>query len=378
MQPVKQPQATGVAYAPAARSMRRRIGSRARLWARATFSRDSLMSSVKSFAWVAPLTVLIWIYAEREHVDKMSNVPINISLRGNDPTRFVRLESPLDGSVHADLTGPQGKLDEVKELLGSRGVTLEIDHNLSGGEHEIGVAAELNRLPEIVSRGVTISACVPAELRVIVDPLKEVDVEVKARPEDLQKLKGPPVFTPAKVKIIGPRSVIDAAMAAEGRGRPLVAYAKLTSDELAGTGKQELSSVAVVPSVEIRNPNVSLLPTSVSAVIDVSNLEDTIELHGVTVLAAQPGNTNADKYKPVFDTTLASVAVTGPKEEIDQLRNQTFRPTAFFKVVYPRDINTPPDPAPLTYELPPHCHVSEQDRQRQITYTLEKRKLSDQ
>ena len=363
---------------PAARSISARLGSKFRLWARGTFSRDSFVNSLKSLAWVAPLTALIWVYAVREHVDKMSNVPITITLRGNDPTRFVRLEAPLDGSIHADLNGPQGQLDQVKELLGSKGVAIEIDHNLGSGEHEIGVAAELNRLPEIESRGVTVSSCVPPELRVVVDPLRETELEVKARPEDLQKLKGPPVFTPSKVKIFGPRSIIDAAVAtAEAVGRPLVVCARLSNDQLANSGKQEISSVAVMPSVELRNPNVSLLPTAVAAVIDVSNAEDTIVLPGVVVLAAQPGNANADHWKPVFaETNLARMTVTGPKDEIEQLRNGSFRPSAFFKVVYPAG-GGQPDPAPLTYELPPHCRVSDEDQQRRISYTLQLRKPGD-
>lgn len=381
LQGVKPSPPSGVIYSTP-RSMQARLGSKLRLWARSTFSRDSFVNSLKSLAWVAPLTVLIWVYAVREHVDKMSNVPITISLRGNDPTRFVRLESPLDGNIHADLSGPQGQLDDVKELLGSKGVAIEIDHNLTPGEHEIGVAAELNRLPEIVERGVTVSSCVPPELKVVVDPLREAELEVKARPEDLQKLKGPPVFTPSKVKLVGPRSIIDAALStADVTSRPLVAYAKLSNDQLANTGKQEISSVAVTPSVELRNPNVALLPTSVSAVIDVSNAEDTIVLNAVTVFAAQPGNANADHWKPVFaETNLARVTVTGPKDEIEQLRNGSFRPSAFFKVAYPANVATgqQPDPAPLTYELPPHCRVSEEDQQRKISYTLQARKPGDQ
>ena len=39
-----------------------------RRWFRDTFSREQLVSALRSLIWVAPLTVLIWIYAESEQV----------------------------------------------------------------------------------------------------------------------------------------------------------------------------------------------------------------------------------------------------------------------------------------------------------------------
>src|SRR5688572_16294126 len=62
-----------LSYAPvAARASRRAYwASATRRWARDTFSREQIISSLKSLAWVAPLTVLIWIYAEREQLARL-------------------------------------------------------------------------------------------------------------------------------------------------------------------------------------------------------------------------------------------------------------------------------------------------------------------
>src|SRR5688500_925653 len=48
------------------RSLGRRSSALVRRWARDTFNREQLLSSLRALAWVAPLTLLIWIYAERE------------------------------------------------------------------------------------------------------------------------------------------------------------------------------------------------------------------------------------------------------------------------------------------------------------------------
>src|SRR5436305_9069569 len=48
-----------------------------RRWVRNTFTRDQIASGLRSLLWVAPLTVLIWIYAEREQT---TNAPVNIPI----------------------------------------------------------------------------------------------------------------------------------------------------------------------------------------------------------------------------------------------------------------------------------------------------------
>lgn len=378
IQPLKSRDAVELTYTPAPRrSYRKRLGSRLRSWARSTFSRESFISSLKSFAWVAPLTVLIWIYAEREHVTTAPNVGFNVAVPVNEAGRVVRLVSPIGGSIHAALTGPQAELDQVKDWLESTSVMIEIDRNLSPGEHEIPVAAELNRLPRLVSHGITATDCMPANIKVSIDPIREIALEVRVRPEDASKLNAA-VFTPSKVKIIGPESLLNRAMRdGDGTGRPLVAYANLGQykQQLSEAGKHEISSVALAPSIEISNA--TIFPTTVSAVVDVSSPETSVTLHGVRVLAASPDVENADRFKPVFDSTIPTLTVSGPESEIQALKEGRTGATAIFEVHYPTDAGGPLE-SPVIYQLPPHCHVSAEDQQRTIKYTLQPRKLGDQ
>ena len=73
-------------------------------WVQHALSRDSLMSSFKTLLWLAPLTGLIWIYAEREQVVSLPGQAITVGVRSNDPNTFVRLAS--DPRVTVRLSGP--------------------------------------------------------------------------------------------------------------------------------------------------------------------------------------------------------------------------------------------------------------------------------
>ena len=55
-----------------------------------------LIDGLKTFLWVAPLTVLIWIYAEREQIATLPDVPVAIEVRSAATDRVVMLVSPED------------------------------------------------------------------------------------------------------------------------------------------------------------------------------------------------------------------------------------------------------------------------------------------
>jgi hypothetical protein len=358
------------------RPLRTKLRWAIRTWARSTFSRDSFLASLRSLLWVAPLTLLIWIYAEREQVVPLKGVPVALDTRSNEVGRVVRLLSPAGGTVSLELEGPQAELEQVKDWLESTSVPIEVDRNLGPGEHQFPIAAQLNRLPKISSSGVTVVSSIPAEVRVFVDPIKQWDLEVKARPEDKKTLSGPQVFTPAKVRISGPQSVIEAAMqTAAAQGQSLVAYANFApfKQQLAEPGKHSLSSVAVSPSVRIDDASVTVSPATVSADIEVTDkAEKTITLPYVRVLAAYPPDVQkADQLKPVYESTIPNVIVSGPDQQIALLQEQKFVPAAIFEVRY--DEVESPTPAPVMFQLPPGVHVSEQDAQRKITYTFKPR-----
>lgn len=369
-----------VTYAPVRRPLRKRIGWAFRIWARNTFSRESFISSFKSLLWVAPLTALIWIYAEREEDVTLNNVPVVLDVRGSDPRTFVRLASG-NPTIHVDLKGRQVDVEQIKDWLQTTPVDIEVARNLTPGEHTISLQFELNQLQRVKNKGVTLVNCTPAEITVDVDEIETMDLEVRARPEDSKTL-GSPIFSPARVKISAPRHLLRQAQQ-DTAGQGLVAYANFAPFKqiLAEPGKHSLSGVQVVPSIGIENSDIQ--PRGVSAELNVNNNTDrTITLPYLRVLAATPrdAGARADQYKPNFDPTLTNVTVTGPEQQIALLQDPNYTPTPFpaaiFEVNY-NDIENPA-PAPIMYQLPPGVHVVEQDPPRKITYSFKPRSAESQ
>src|SRR5213595_2181335 len=71
----------------------RRWSAVARRWFRDTFNKEQLISGLRSLIWVAPLTVLIWIYAEREQIiTTPTPLYIPIQVVSTDPDRVVTLK----------------------------------------------------------------------------------------------------------------------------------------------------------------------------------------------------------------------------------------------------------------------------------------------
>src|SRR5262249_40168890 len=69
-------------------------------------SRENVGNFFKTLAWVAPLTILIWVYAEREQVTTDQPVTIPVAMKDANPNRVVRLLN-ADNNITAALTGPR-------------------------------------------------------------------------------------------------------------------------------------------------------------------------------------------------------------------------------------------------------------------------------
>src|SRR5947209_4597412 len=96
-------------------SFARRLSMRTRSWARRSFARENLINGIKTMGWVIPLTILIWIYAEREQL-VTATVTIHVEPRNGDRGRFITFDSavgPRVMSIRADLTGPHGRVEQV-------------------------------------------------------------------------------------------------------------------------------------------------------------------------------------------------------------------------------------------------------------------------
>src|SRR5215213_5561758 len=148
----------------APRSRLQRASGATRRWARDTFSREQLVAALKQLAWVAPLTVLIWVYAEREQRTTDADVRFGVEVNTNNPKVFVRLLEPNDGYASADLTGARSQLDKLRRDLGGgmNAVRFEVPADRKDGEHQFPLTFVLGRDNRFA--GVTPSNAVPRNI----------------------------------------------------------------------------------------------------------------------------------------------------------------------------------------------------------------------
>lgn len=307
------------------RSFSLRLRGSARSWARHTFSRDSLMSSLRTFLWVVPLTVLIWVYAEREELGPPEKVTFKFQLVDSEPGRLVRVVEMIDGKpipiegsqVTAEITGPHARLEKVAGQLIAGDVQIPAPR-LDPGVHPL-QANFMADAPIFKSNGITFNSIMPAELTVLVDPMKSVEVEVQPSPEERDSL-AKVEFEPRKVQISMPESF--------ARDHPKVtAYANLTDLTTPGAHQEDAT---ISPSVN--DPHVTLSMVAVHAVYTVKNKNVAGVIPSVPVwptIPPLPNNywgTHHVEIAPGFDT-IREVNVVGPPDVVQKLQDRT--PTGF-------------------------------------------------
>jgi hypothetical protein len=339
----------------AKRSLATRLGQSIRAWVRNTFEKEQLIAGLKSLAWVAPMTVIIWVYAEREQTSKQP-VQFRIEPRNNDKDRLVEILGPgADGklsaifTVRADLAGPNKGVEQEKEKLeGGGGLQIEIPESLGPGDHQIPLASLLVNDPTFEKEGLTPSGILPAQVTVHIDEIRQDDATVVAR-STVTNLDGPPRFTPATIAVVGPKTALDAARH-DGR---LVAYAELPP--LTDPGQKTISNVPI--TVPINDPHIRLSTSAVSALVTVK--DPTVEgtLQGVPILAAYPPGDLWDKNKATYETTLSDLKVNGPADIIEDVKKpDSMNKPKVFLDLSGGHVPNPPVPgqhytAPLVYEF---------------------------
>ena len=347
-------------------------------WLRRSFTRENLIQGAKTLASVVPLTLLIWIYAERAQVRTQPNVSIAIEVRCNDPRRVVSLLKPYpDKVIVADLTGPPNTLDDVVERLERHtgddpAVEIFIDPTLeTGRSHEIDTAAALSNNP--MFRGTTVSNCQPAKLEVLVDALEEVDVEVQP-PPDITNLTGPPVFTPHTVKVRGPQGAID-DLSKQGK---LAAIADLSGfDGMNVPGPHDFPVVRIKP---LDNPALTFNPSSVEAAVSVKESDVAGTIRSMPIWVFGPPDIMA-KYRVDLSgqAVLTNVKVTGPEDKIKLANQPDFspRPHALLEIKDTDEAGKPLQRR-VTFDLSGlGLHVNDDISEHPIDFTLEENKGSD-
>jgi hypothetical protein len=358
---LKSTTATGPAgAAPAAargsenRSLGRRTAAVVRRWARDTFSREQLMSSLKALMWVAPLTLLIWIYAEREQ-QILEPARFPIVLKSANPSQVVRFVSAGDDTVTADLRGPKARLAQAKEKLdpgsGGGAVQILIDGNRGPGQHDVDLLGQIEKDPRLEDNGVIVTACTPRYVRIEIDTLQEVELEVRAGP-DAERQLASSTFEPAKVKVTAPASAI--------RDAPVPPYAQATLPPTLTPGRHGPLKVPV-KVMGLSDRSVTVKPAVVTATLEVRQSDVRFDIPSVPV-SAEVSDGVINKYNIRFDQFLPNVPVWGPPDKIQQLRDGTLTPKPRARFAVSELDYRKRTTADLEYVLPPGITLRDEAR----------------
>jgi hypothetical protein len=311
---------------------------------------DSLIGFLKTLVWVAPLTLLIWVYAEREQNVKQSGIIVPIEVRTSDPNRIVTLRGPADKNVVLELYGPRAKVDHIRDYLKPKPdegapLVIDIDPKIAAGENKPSTIEQINNNDVFKNNGITVISAQPPYLVVAIDTYADVDVPVRPSPEAAKLLSGKPHFTPETVKLRAPKSVIDS------HPDELFVYADLAN-------REDLRSTTTPAAVKVdavrlywgvSRENVHISPATVAADLAVKPSDIEFTIPSVPISKESPALFDKD-FAVSYTQFINNVVVTGPREQIELMQKNVFKPKAVLEVsILNKDLGR----GPLKFELPP-------------------------
>jgi hypothetical protein len=306
-------------------------------------TRENIVSFLKTMMFAAPLTVLIWVYAESEQQVADTGQTINIVVKSRDPNKVVILDSG-DSSVICDLQGPRSNLDRFKETISiAAPIVIELNTTqISNQKEYISTLDALRENPRFREAGITVQKCSPSMLPVYVDTLERRSLPVRLPPNvPVQDA----TFNPPTVTVTGP-------------SRFFKSFTEVTADVsnlsvLNQPGSHTVENVALQPDP---SGTLTFQPTQVKAILTVAEKDKPYTCLNVPIwVSSDPATINGYSFSLNNNGFVPRLDVIGPPEEIDQLKDHT--PRAVLEIGADAVGNT--NPVPLTIEgLPPHVRLA--------------------
>ena len=347
---------------------------------RHAFSRDGITSFFKTLAWVVPLTALIWAYADREQFVKDVQVQFTIDVRNPDPNRTALLVEPRDRKITVNLSGPNRRVNELRELLISGqvgnggvdkgGVQIDIDPTQPLGENPLVTSILVGEVPSFRDRGVIVSNVSPPLIRVLVDELVDATFVVAPTPDVASMLEGTPTFVPDTITLKLPRSDLENDKKLDAQGRRLI-YADFSS--LPATRQPGLHENVETVLQRPTEHATATLP-KVSASFRVKQLDVAYTISAIPVFLVTPAGL-LDRYTVTYKSTFTDLQVTGPSATIDMLKQQQIPvPKALLEINRDDTSDRLKGQArlrkPRFYDLPDGVTVSSTSRAQEVEFTV--------
>jgi hypothetical protein len=328
--------------------------------------REKLNDGLKTFLWVAPLTALIWIYAERAQIATLEQ-RVQISVTSASSDRVATLLAPVDRSVTLDLRAPRASLDAIRErITNARSLEIVIPDEIGPEfQGDISLTERIERHPLFQEWAVDVERSFPAIARIRVEPKESRTLKLEVKPENSGF--GKVAFEPTHVKISGPRSLIEKLPPDQ------VAYTDLDKLRTYGPGiRTDTVSVLLPPGYD--QEGVSKEPQRVQATVEIKEGEKEM-LPTIGIGVELPSVLLENLPKIIGPRTLPNVEVTGPPAQVARVRQPGGDfPARVRVIIEPDDLKQPTFTKRVTaenYVLP--TGVTVVNPGRDITFKVEPR-----
>jgi hypothetical protein len=342
------------------------------------FSRERLLDFARTLMWVAPLTVLIWVYAEREQIATVSDVSLQVTAHTNGPRQVATITKPADRLIVVTLEGPRVRLDSLRDQLSAGGLasqlTIEMPPDGPVGPVTRGTADELNKVALFRSAGVKVTSASPPQITIAVDQLVTRDLVVTADPT-AANFDSIPIFDPPVVRVTGPQSVLERYSEVDVAGRPILRADLANVPEIRTPGEHTVAEVSLLRPEVFRSASdpglFTFSPDRVRATFRIRQADVSYTIPSIPVFPLAAA-TFLDEYRAEYEPTITNVVVRGRPDLIAALRNETLekKPKAILEIT--RD-DLPAGRTRvrrLRFDLPEGLTVSPEDQLREIEFTL--------
>lgn len=288
-------------------------------------SADQVAGFLKTLVWVAPLTLLIWVYAEREQSVVQPGVTVPIEVWTSDANRLVTLRRPADKLIIVELSGPRERMDRVQDALKTANgtqVQIPIDPKIGLGGQELLTVSAINNDPLFKNLGITVKSAQPPYLYVDIDTYEEREVPVRPPPDVAKLLGDATLITPSQVRLRAPSQLFKTVPAEQ-----LVVYADLANrPELKNNKSGQPIKLDSVPLNWVHKEHVTITPPTVSASLEVKANDEPYEHPSVPVSIEAPiGLLDRVKVEVVGTAvqpiTVTNVKMAGPKAQIELIKS---------------------------------------------------------
>ncbi len=308
---------------------------------RAYLTLDRLREFGTTMALVVPLTLLIWVWAEREQTVPSEDRQFIIDVRSFDPTKVMSIQRDGTASeaVTVTLSGPRAGLDAIKKAVddspAANRLTIDITESIepSVEPFTISIGSRLNQQKMFENNGVTVKSVSPSTVSVIVDRVVERELEVKLPPEMAGRVESAE-FQPKTVRVRGPERAIN----------ELELAGKLKAEIELGNQSQIMSARPGIDILleksrirPIGGLGVSLdTPQIASGRLRMSQEERGV-IRSMAVLVAKPAGYEGQWSVVVSTPTLTNVPIIGPIDILRKLEANEIEPRPYAQITIIRD-----------------------------------------